>query len=77
MNRTIDRVVGLMALVAAVAWTGSAWGAPGDVRTSFDAPCDYPAGMATDGQHLFIARSRPLTGASSVRGTLRRSNRTG
>jgi len=61
MNRTIDRVVGLMALVAAVAWTGSAWGAPGDVRTSFDAPCDYPAGMATDGQHLFIADWRSAT----------------
>lgn len=29
--------------------------APGDVKTSFDAPCKYPAGLATDGSHLFVA----------------------
>ena len=29
--------------------------APGDVRHSFAAPCKYPAGMATDGKHLFVA----------------------
>lgn len=28
--------------------------APGDVKTSFGAPCKYPAGLATDGQNLFV-----------------------
>ncbi len=28
--------------------------APGDVKVSFDAPCKYPAGLATDGTHLFV-----------------------
>ena len=30
-------------------------GAPGDVVSSFDAPSKYPAGLATDGKHLFVA----------------------
>ncbi len=29
--------------------------APGDVKTSFDSPCKYPAGLATDGNHLYVA----------------------
>lgn len=29
--------------------------APGDVRSSFDTPCKYPSGLATDGRHLFLA----------------------
>ncbi|MFH1746158.1 MAG: transglutaminase domain-containing protein [Planctomycetota bacterium] len=29
--------------------------APGDVQATFDAPCRYPAGMATDGTNLYIA----------------------
>jgi len=28
---------------------------PGDVKVSFDAPCKYPAGMTSDGEHLFVA----------------------
>jgi len=28
--------------------------APGDVKASFDAPCKYPAGLASDGTHLFV-----------------------
>ena len=28
--------------------------APGDVKLSFDAPCKYPTGLATDGRHLFV-----------------------
>jgi hypothetical protein len=29
-------------------------GAPGDIQASFDAPCKYPAGLATDGTDLFV-----------------------
>jgi len=29
-------------------------GAPGDVQSSLDAPCRYPAGLASDGHHLFL-----------------------
>ena len=28
--------------------------APGDVKTALDAPCKYPAGLASDGKHLFL-----------------------
>jgi len=28
--------------------------APGDVKTTLDAPCRYPAGLATDGKSLFV-----------------------
>ena len=30
------------------------YAAPGDVKLSFDAPCKYPTGLATDGRHLFV-----------------------
>jgi hypothetical protein len=29
--------------------------APGDVAVSFNSPCKYPSGLATDGTHLFVA----------------------
>ncbi len=29
--------------------------APGDVKESFDAPCKYPSGLATDGDAIFVA----------------------
>jgi len=29
--------------------------APGDVKTSFDSPCKYPAGLATNGTALYVA----------------------
>ncbi len=29
--------------------------APGDVVTSFEGPCRYPAGLTTDGEHLYAA----------------------
>ena len=38
-----------------VASSGPLLAAPGDVKTSFDAPCKYPSGLATDGKHLFVA----------------------
>jgi transglutaminase-like putative cysteine protease len=34
--------------------TAGAYGAPGDINASFDAPCKYPAGLATDGTDLFV-----------------------
>jgi transglutaminase-like putative cysteine protease len=54
MNRAHKTVASLFAaaLVAYVAAPLRA--APGDVKTSFDAPCKYPAGLATDGTHLFV-----------------------
>lgn len=46
------------ACLAGIAFLAAAAGlsaAPGDVKHSFAAPCKYPAGMATDGKHFFIA----------------------
>ena len=45
-------IVGLVLLVAA---TSQLHAAPGDVKASFDAPCKYPSGLATDGRHFYIA----------------------
>jgi transglutaminase-like putative cysteine protease/sugar lactone lactonase YvrE len=46
----------VFALAAAVlVAAGPVWGAPGDVKASFDAPCKYPAGLTTDGQRLYVA----------------------
>ena len=50
------------ALPIVIACTPSlAWAAPGDVAGSFDSPCKYPAGLACDGQHLFVADWREAT----------------
>jgi hypothetical protein len=38
-----------------MAATSAIHAAPGDVKTSFEAPCRYPSGLATDGQHFYIA----------------------
>ena len=46
-------VVLLGALLVTCAAT-PALAAPGDVKSSFDAPCKYPTGLATDGTHLFV-----------------------
>lgn len=46
--------------------------APGDVARSFDAPCKYPAGLATDGVHLFVLdwREAKIDRISAADGTL-------
>ncbi len=48
-------------------------GAPGDVKAEFDLPCRYPAGLATDGQKLYVldwreARIFELTPAAGAAG---------
>lgn len=44
----------LLGVVAFACLVTSARAAPGDVKTSFDAPCKYPAGLATDGTHFYV-----------------------
>jgi transglutaminase-like putative cysteine protease len=44
-----------LALGALTLLTPSLRAAPGDVKSSFDLPCKYPAGLATDGTRLFVA----------------------
>jgi transglutaminase-like putative cysteine protease len=42
-------------MAACLALCGRVTGAaPGDVKTSFEAPCKYPAGLASDGTDLFV-----------------------
>ncbi len=48
---TVAVLIGCLALLTGVT---VAWAAPGDVRRTLDAPCKYPAGLATDGAHLFV-----------------------
>jgi sugar lactone lactonase YvrE len=43
----------LMALAAGPA--APLLAAPGDVKTTLDAPCRYPSGLASDGKRLFVA----------------------
>ena len=42
-------------------WCKPAAAAPGDVQESFAAPCKYPAGLAWDGVHFFVADWRTAT----------------
>lgn len=46
---------GLAAIAALTVICPAASSAPGDVLGSFAAPCRYPAGLAIDGQRLFVA----------------------
>jgi transglutaminase-like putative cysteine protease/sugar lactone lactonase YvrE len=55
MKTTTRSVPSIVSLAVTLAMPLAAGAAPGDVNTSFDAPCKYPAGMATDGKHLFVA----------------------
>ena len=58
-----------------VASSGLAWAAPGDVKTSFAAPCKYPSGLASDGEVLFVAdwRSAKIYEVSATNGDVLRS----
>lgn len=42
-------------IVALLSNLGAARGAPGDVLRTLEIPCKYPAGMAYDGEHLYLA----------------------
>ena len=55
MTTAIKRALRIIPLVVLVVSTGPVGADPGDVKASFDAPCKYPAGLASDGEHLFVA----------------------
>jgi transglutaminase-like putative cysteine protease/sugar lactone lactonase YvrE len=55
MKATRSRILAVAPLTLALTSAALTHAAPGDVATSFDAPCRYPAGMATDGTSLFVA----------------------
>ena len=48
-------------LLILVVLTNPTLAAPGDVAASFDSPCKYPAGMATDGSDLYVLDWRQAT----------------
>ncbi|MBN2559753.1 MAG: transglutaminase [Phycisphaerae bacterium] len=55
MKSAFTRVLCLAWGTALLTLPGPLQAAPGDVRASFDAPCKYPSGLASDGKHLFAA----------------------
>lgn len=55
MNTFQKSVATLLAGMILTVYALPALAAPGDVRSSFDAPCKYPAGLASDGKNLFVA----------------------
>ncbi len=56
MRFVVSRVVcGLVVSVALLVSAEAVAAGPGEVRSSFDAPCKYPAGLASDGTRLFVA----------------------
>ena len=75
MNASANRSLRLAVPAVLIVSSGSLWGAPGDVKTSFDAPCKYPSGLASDGRHLFVAdwRSAKIHQVSHTDGTVIRS----
>lgn len=64
-------------IVAAVAMTivSPLAAAPGDVKNSFAAPCRYPTGLASDGNHLYVAdwRTAKINEIDPANGTVTRS----
>ncbi len=43
-------------VLAALTWSAqAALAAPGEVKSSVPLPCRYPGGLATDGEHLYVA----------------------
>ena len=54
MKTALTRAVCMVAVLGAAWFNPTASAAPGDVQASFDLPCKYPAGLASDGQHLFV-----------------------
>jgi transglutaminase-like putative cysteine protease len=55
MKTTSIRSLWIVGLVLLMAAAGQLRAAPGDVKTSFEAPCKYPSGLATDGRHFYVA----------------------
>jgi transglutaminase-like putative cysteine protease/sugar lactone lactonase YvrE len=54
MRSSCSLTTSLLAGLIFVSLAACAGAAPGDVKNSFDAPCSYPAGLATDGTHLYV-----------------------
>lgn len=48
---TVAVLIGCLALLSGVT---VAWAGPGDVQRTLDSPSKYPAGLATDGTHLYV-----------------------
>jgi len=55
MRTVTNFALGLILLALLVALPTPLCAAPGDVKASFEAPCKYPAGLASDGEHLLLA----------------------
>ncbi len=55
MNRFTMVLVRSVTVVALALSVGPAVGAPGEVSRTLDSPSKYPAGLAADGRHLYVA----------------------
>ena len=55
MKSTVNGIWRLVLPAVVVVCVGPVWAAPGDVKASFEGPCKYPSGLASDGKHLFVA----------------------
>ena len=72
MFRRLTRMICIILPVLVAAPSTPLMAAPGDVKTSFNAPGRYPSGLASDGKHLFIAdwRDAQIFKLSSEDGTV-------
>ncbi len=61
MKTLHSRVVPSFVLLLLVAALPPATAAPGDVKRTFDIPCRYPAGLASDGTHFYLLDWRAAT----------------
>ena len=61
MRVEVDRAWFVVGVIGLAVFSGSLWASPGDVKASFAAPSKYPSGLASDGEHLFVADWRDAT----------------
>ncbi len=54
MRASSQHLPALILAAVTLAFSAPGRAAPGDVRHSFDAPCKYPAGLASDGTYLYV-----------------------
>ena len=75
MYATRKAVQTLAATTILAGLAASTWAAPGDVAISYDAPCKYPAGLATDGRDLFVLdwREAEIHRLTTADGTLKQT----
>ncbi len=55
MKSTVNGIWRLVLPAVLTVCAGPVWAAPGDLKASFEGPCKYPSGLASDGKHLFVA----------------------